>query len=104
MATLAVAIGPPGTSSKYLEIAQNLLEKYQNSGDKKFEKTPEQIKAEGIKTSGAHLKNRIKAYIARTFWQTEAFFRIINQVSPEVQKAIKVINDKTFEEMKIANK
>ena len=44
MATLAVAIGQPGTSSKYLEIAQNLLEKYQNSGDTKFEKTPEQIK------------------------------------------------------------
>jgi carboxyl-terminal processing protease len=68
------------------------------------DKTPEEIKAEGIKTSGAHLKNRIKAYIARSFWQTEAFFRIINQASPEVQKAIKVINDKTFEEMKIANK
>lgn len=68
------------------------------------DKTPEQIKEEGIKTSGAHIKNRIKAYVARTLWQTEAFFRIINQVSPEVQKAIKVINDKTFEEMKIANK
>jgi len=68
------------------------------------DKTPEQIKEEGIKTSGAHLKNRIKAYIARTFWQTEAFFRVINQASPEVQKAIKVINDKTFEEMKIASK
>ena len=68
------------------------------------DKTPDQIKEEGIKTSGAHLKNRIKAYIARNFWQTEAFFRVINQVSPEVQKAIKVINDKTFEEMKIANK
>jgi hypothetical protein len=44
MATLAVAIGQPGTSSKYLEIAHNLLDKYQNSGDTKFEKTPEQIK------------------------------------------------------------
>ncbi len=68
------------------------------------DKSPEQIKTEGIKISGAHLKNRIKAYIARTFWQTEAFFQVINKVSPEVQKAIKVINDKTFEEMKIANK
>ena len=68
------------------------------------DKTPEQIKEEGIKTSGAHIKNRIKAYVARTLWQTEAFFRIVNQASPEVQKAIKVINDKTFEEMKIANK
>jgi hypothetical protein len=44
MATLAVAIGQPGTSSKYLEIAHNLLDKYQNSGDTKIEKTPEQIK------------------------------------------------------------
>jgi hypothetical protein len=44
MATLAVAIGQPSTSSKYLEIAHQLLEKYQNSGDNKIEKTPEQIK------------------------------------------------------------
>lgn len=41
MATLAVAIGQPGTSSKYLEIAHKLLEKYQNSGDTKVEKTEE---------------------------------------------------------------
>ena len=41
MATLAVAIGQPGTSSKYLKIAHKLLEKYQNSGDNKVEKTEE---------------------------------------------------------------
>lgn len=57
-----------------------------------------------IKTSGAHIKNRIKAYIARTYWQTEAYFEVVNKVSPEVQKAIQVINNKTFEEMKIASK
>jgi len=67
-------------------------------------RTHQEIKEEGIKVSGAHIKNRIKAYIARTFWQTEAFFQVVNKVSPEVQKAIKVINDKTFEEMKIASK
>ncbi len=68
------------------------------------EKTPAQLKEEGLKISSAHIKNRLKAYIARTFWQTEAFFVVINKISPEVQKAIKVINDKTFEEMKIASK
>lgn len=79
----------------------NAMEKEERAD---FEKKEATQRAKDVKTSGDHIKNRIKAYLARSFWQTEAFFRVVNQVSPEVQKAIEVISDKTFEEMKIADK
>lgn len=59
---------------------------------------------EGLKTSDALIRNQLKARIAQGFWKTEGYFRVINQMSDEVLKAITAIEDDTFKELKIAYK
>ncbi len=59
---------------------------------------------EGLETSDALIRNQLKARIAQGFWKTEGYFRVINQMSDEVQKAIAAIEDNTFKELKIAYK
>jgi carboxyl-terminal processing protease len=50
------------------------------------------------------VKNSVKALIARNLWDLDAFFEVANQMNPNVQEAIKAIQDNTFEKMKIASK
>jgi carboxyl-terminal processing protease len=49
------------------------------------------------------VRNSIKALIARSLWDFDAFFEIANDLNPNVQKAIEVIQDNTFEKLKIAS-
>lgn len=58
----------------------------------------------GMATSDKMIRNQLKARIAQGVWKTEGYFRVINQMSDEVQKAISAIEDDTFKELKIAYK
>lgn len=44
----------------------------------------------------------VKAMIARNLWDIEAYFMVVNQHDPGFQRAVEVMEDGTFEEMKIA--
>ena len=57
---------------------------------------------EGMKTSGKIIRTRLKALLARTLWQTEAFYRVFNAEDDAVAKAIEAIEDKTFRKMKLS--
>lgn len=59
-------------------------------------------KAEGMETSGKIIKTRLKALLARTLWQTEAFYRVFNAEDDAVLKAIESIDDKTFRRLKLS--
>ena len=58
----------------------------------------------GLEISGNLIKRRIKALIARNMWKLEAYYEVINMHDPMIGKAIEVIEDDTFERMKIASK
>lgn len=58
---------------------------------------------EGFKKSENLIKTQIKALIARGLWQTEGYFYIINDLNESYIEAIKVIEDNTFEEMKLGS-
>lgn len=60
------------------------------------------IKKEGLETSGNIIRLRLKALLARTLWQTEAFYRVMNSEDDAVTKAIESIEDKTFKRMKLS--
>ena len=59
-------------------------------------------KEEGLKTSDKIIRTRLKALLARTLWQTEAFYRVFNANDDAVLKAIESIEDKTFRKMKLS--
>ncbi len=59
-------------------------------------------KAEGMEVSGHIIRTRLKALLARTLWQTEAFFRVFNAEDDAVVKAIESIEDKTFRKFKLS--
>ena len=59
-------------------------------------------KAEGLETSGKVIRTRLKALLARSIWQTEAFYRVFNAEDDAVKKAIESIDDKTFRRMKLS--
>lgn len=44
--------------------------------------------AEGYKTSGAFIRNQLKARIARLMWQDEGFYRVSHKEDEELQKAL----------------
>jgi hypothetical protein len=44
----------------------------------------------------------LKALLARSLWQTEAFYRVFNAEDDAVKKAIESIDDKTFRRMKLS--
>lgn len=63
-----------------------------------FEKTMK----EGLATSGNIIRTRLRALLARTLWQTEAFYRVFNSNDDAVAKAIEAIEDKTFKKLKLS--
>lgn len=74
---------------------------------KKVEKEEEKkdfatLKAEGMEVSGKIIKLRLKALLARTLWQTEAFYRVMNSEDHAISKALESIDDKTFRRMKLS--
>lgn len=66
---------------------------------------------EGIETnyeefnrSKASIDIQVKALIARYFWKSNGFFVVINELNESLQKAIEVLEDNTFEKMKLTFK
>ncbi|MCB9186123.1 MAG: S41 family peptidase [Flavobacteriales bacterium] len=57
---------------------------------------------EGLEVSGKIIRTRLKALLARTLWQTEAFYRVFNAQDDAVKTAIESIDDKTFRKMKLS--
>lgn len=62
----------------------------------------EEMVKEGLETSGDIIKTRLRALLARTLYQTEAFYRVFNKEDDAVNKAIESIEDKTFRRMKLS--
>lgn len=54
------------------------------------------------KTSEHAMRLRTKALIARNLYDNEAFYVIINDLNPALKKAVQVLQDGTFEKMKLA--
>ncbi len=64
--------------------------------------------SEGVKEDSAGyavsrkiIEAQIKALIARNFWQTSAYFEVINDLNDACLKAIGVIEDNSFDKMKL---
>jgi carboxyl-terminal processing protease len=55
----------------------------------------------GLKTSGNLIKYQLKALIARNLWNTSAYFQVINDLNQSLNKAVKAIQDNSFEKAKI---
>jgi carboxyl-terminal processing protease len=55
-----------------------------------------------FKISEHAIKLRTKALIARNLYDGEAFYVFINELNPALKKAIQVLQDGTFEKMKLA--
>ena len=55
-----------------------------------------------FKTSEHAISLRTKALIARNLYDNEAFYVIINDLNPALKKAVQVLQDGTFEKMKLA--
>ena len=58
---------------------------------------------EEYKTSKLQIDNLLKANVARNVWQSSEFFEIYNAINPDVQKALEVLKDGTYEKMKLSN-
>ncbi len=81
-------------------LDDNIMNDFLAAGEKAGVKTD----SIGLKTSGKQLRLQLKALIARNLWDTGAYMEVINDINHALQKAIEVIQDKTFEKMKIASK
>lgn len=57
--------------------------------------------AKGITVSGSFIKAQIKGLIARQFFRNEGYFHVINAQNKAFQKALQVIEDDTFDKLKI---
>jgi carboxyl-terminal processing protease len=55
-----------------------------------------------FKTSEHAIRTRTKALIARNLYDGEAFYVLINELNPALKKATQVLQDGTFENMKLA--
>ncbi len=55
-----------------------------------------------FKTSEHAIILRTKALIARNLYENEAFYVVINDLNPALKKALSVLQDGTFEKMKLA--
>jgi carboxyl-terminal processing protease len=58
--------------------------------------------AEEAAPSLDRLELLLEAMIARNLWDLEAYFMVTNREDPAVQRAVQVMSDGTFEQMKIA--
>ena len=55
---------------------------------------------EQFRISEILIKTQLKAYLARDLWGTSAYYQIINDIMPAVQKSVEVIeNEKTFSQI-----
>ena len=55
-----------------------------------------------FETSEHAIKLRTKALIARNLYDGEAFYVLINELNPALKKAVQVLQDGSFEKMKLA--
>lgn len=62
----------------------------------------EEMVEEGLTVSGKIIRTRLRALLARTLWQTEAFYRVFNAEDDAVREAIEAIEGKTFRKMKLS--
>lgn len=62
----------------------------------------EKVVKEGLAASKNIIETRLRALLARTLWQTEAFYRVFNEDDEAVKTAIESIQDKTFRKMKLS--
>jgi carboxyl-terminal processing protease len=81
-----------------VDVEEVLYESVEIGEEKDFA----QRKEEGMKVSGTIIQTRLKALLARTLWQTEAFYRVFNAEDDAVIKAIESIDDKTFRKLKLS--
>jgi carboxyl-terminal processing protease len=81
-----------------VDVEEVLYESVEIGEEKDFA----QRKEEGMKVSGTIIQTRLKALLARTLWQTEAFYRVFNAEDDAVIKAIESIDDKTFRRLKLS--
>jgi carboxyl-terminal processing protease len=54
------------------------------------------------KTSERVMKIRVKAMVASDLYNNEAFYRVINDLNLELKKALEVLENGTFDKMKLA--
>ncbi|MFM1874812.1 MAG: hypothetical protein RL266_549 [Bacteroidota bacterium] len=94
---------------QFLEFAKHELvhSNEEGSEEEKAESAKKQqeletMMEEGLATSKNVIKTRLKALLARTLWQTEAFYRVFNAHDDGVVKAIEAIEDKTFRKLKLS--
>lgn len=66
------------------------------------EKEEVKYNEEQFKISEHALRIRCKALVARNIYNNQAFFKVINDLNPSLKKAIDVIEDGTFDKMKLA--
>jgi carboxyl-terminal processing protease len=59
---------------------------------------------EGYATSQLWIQTRVKAFIARNLWDTEAFYVIINDLNKSYQEALQLIEGKDYNEFKLTSK
>lgn len=95
--------------NKFLDFAKDELNKRKDDEtDEEKEKAEEKLKeyeemkAEGLATSENIIRTRLRALLARTLWQTEAFYRVFNANDDAIAKAIEAIEDKTFRKLKLS--
>lgn len=86
------------TSEVEDEFIESSVKKSGNEEEKDFAARKE----EGMQASGKIIRTRLKALLARTLWQTEAFYRVFNAEDDAVVKAIESIEDKTFRKLKLS--
>ncbi len=55
-----------------------------------------------FKVSEHAIRVRTKALVARNLYDNEAFYVLINELNPALKKAVKVLQDGSFEKMKLA--
>lgn len=79
------------------EITDELLEDLFKAADAKEIERNE----EDIKTSLTLIKNNFKALMASNLYSSTEFYRVLNTSDNAVLKAIEVINNKTFKELKL---
>ncbi|MDA9563311.1 S41 family peptidase [Flavobacteriales bacterium] len=83
---------------KGFQIDKKLLDEFIAYGEKKKVEYNE----EDFKISEKPIINLIKAQFARNLWNTSAYFQLYNQINPDFIKAIEVINDDSFDKMKLS--
>ncbi|MDP4266029.1 MAG: S41 family peptidase [Bacteroidota bacterium] len=85
------------TFKKNFEIDNKFINDLIEFGEKEgVKKDPK-----GLETSRSEIALNLKGLIARDFWDMNAYFEITNPVNDVYKKAIEVIQDKTFDKMKI---